>query len=173
MSNSGGDDYFKIDPEAHLIGDMEPINHFAGVKMWWKAIDAIARPLYFGTPPEALAGVEPHEFEKSADPENLLAAMDKYGVDVACLLPESMMDTTGYSSRWVSNGEMARVVETHPERFIYQPNLSPLLHRGVDNAISELEYWVNEKGARIFKFYPPEDTFINDSALWPFYARAE
>jgi len=88
-------------------------------------------------------------------------------------LPESMMDTTGYSSRWVTNGEMARVVERHPDRFLYQPNLSPILHRGLDAAIAELEYWAEEKGARIFKFYPPEDTFINDPALWPLYARAE
>ena len=33
------DDFFKIDPEAHLLGNMEPIEHFPGVQMWWKAID--------------------------------------------------------------------------------------------------------------------------------------
>ena len=35
-----------------------------------------------------------------------------------------------------------------------------------------MEYWV-EKGAKIFKYYSPEDTYINDPELWPFYKRAE
>ncbi|MBI5443137.1 MAG: amidohydrolase family protein [Deltaproteobacteria bacterium] len=167
------DDYFKIDPEAHLVGRMETLEHFPGVRMWWKAIDNIRRPLLLGMPAEALEGLAPDDLQKNDDPEALLAAMDRYGVDLACLLPESMMDTTGYSTRWVTNGDMALVVERHPDRFLYQPNLSPILHRGVKNAIWELEYWVKEKDARIFKFYPPEDTYINDPGLWPFYERAE
>lgn len=167
------DDYFKIDPEAHLIGDMELINHFPGVKMWWGATARIMRPLTLGVRPEAFEGMERWEMEKNADPANLLKAMDKYGVDVACLLPESMMDTTGYSGRWVTNGEMAKVVESNPQRFMYEPNVSPIKHRGVKNVIWELEYWVKEKGAKIFKFYPPEDTYINDSDLWPFYDKAQ
>jgi predicted TIM-barrel fold metal-dependent hydrolase len=117
--------------------------------------------------------MEPWEMEKSSDPETLLVAMDKYGVDIACLLPESMMDTTGYTSRWCTNGEMAKVVESNPDRFMYEPNLSPIKHKGVKNTIWELEYWVKEKGAKIFKFYPPEDTYINDEELWPFFAKAE
>jgi predicted TIM-barrel fold metal-dependent hydrolase len=63
-------------------------------------------------------------------------------------------------------------VEKHPDRFIIEPNLSPIKHRGVDNAIWEMEYWV-EHGAKIFKYYSPEDTYINDPELWPFYKRAE
>jgi hypothetical protein len=167
------DPYFKIDPECHLIGNMEPVNHFPGVKMWWKAIASISRPLMMGTPPEAMAGVEPWEATKSSDPAKLLAAMDKYGVDIACLLPEAMMDTTGYSSRWMTNGDMAKIVEANPNRFMLEPNLSPIKFRGVKNVIWELEYWVKEKGAKIFKFYPPEDTYINDPDLWPFYDKAQ
>ena len=175
MGSFGQDDYFKIDPEPHLLGNMEDISHFPGVQMWWKAIDNIKRPLLSGTPPDVLQdmGFEGWEMEKSSDPGNLLRAMDKYGVDIACLLPESMMDTTGYSSRWCSNGHMARIVESNPDRFMYQPNISPIKYKGVKNTIWELEYWVKEKGARIFKFYPPEDTYINDSDLWPFYKKAE
>lgn len=30
-----------------------------------------------------------------------------------------------------------------------------------------------EKGAKIFKFYLPEDMYINDPDLWPFYKKAE
>ena len=63
---------------------------------------------------------------------------------------------------------MAKVVESNPNRFLYQPNISPIKHKGVKNTIWELEYWVKEKGAKIFKFYPPEDTYINDPDLWPF-----
>ena len=167
------DDYFKLDPEAHMVGRMEPFNHFPGVRMWWKAIESTRRPLLLGTPPAALDSIPPADLQVNADPEALLAAMDRYGVDIACILPESMMDTTGYSSRWVTNGDMAAVVDKHPNRFLYEPNLSPIKFRGVKNAIWELEYWVKEKGARIFKFYPPEDTYINDPDLWPFYTKAE
>lgn len=174
MSNNvDKDSYFKIDPEPHLLGNMDQINHFPGVQMWWRAIESIHRPLLTGMPPESFAGMDEWEMAKSADPNSLLAAMDKYGVDIACLLPESMMDTTGYTSRWCTNGEMAAVVESHPDRFMYQPNISPVKHKGVQNTIWELEYWVKEKGAKIFKFYPPEDTYINDPELWPFYQKAQ
>ena len=167
------DKYFKIDPEMHLIGDMGLYNHFPGVQMWWHAIQNITRPLLLGMPQDLLAQVSPGDMQPNPDPEAVLATMDRYGVDLACVLPESMMDTTGFSSRWVSNGEMARVVEQHPDRLLYEPNLSPVKQRGVRHAIWELEYWVKEKDARIFKFYPPEDTYINDPDLWPFYKKAE
>ncbi len=170
------DDFFKIDPEAHLIGNISNYEYFPGVKMWWRSIDNISRPLVTGTNSNVLKkypSTEPWEVKKTADPENLLRAMDKYGVDIACLLPESMMDTTGFTNRWVSNGEMAKIVEMHPDRFIYQPNISPILFKGIKNSIFELEHWVKEKGAKIFKFYPPEDTYINDERLWPFYEKAQ
>ena len=173
------DDYFKIDPECHLIGDMEPYNHFPGVQMWWKAIDNISRPLLTGAPPHMVSqvieklGVEEREMSKNADPDNIIWAMDKYGMDIACLLPESMMDSTGYTSRWCSNGEMGKVVESNPDRFMYEPNLSPIKFKGVKNTIWELEYWVKEKGAKIFKYYPPEDTYMNDPDIWPFYEKAQ
>ena len=101
------DDYFKIDPEPHLIGDMSRANRFPGVKMWWRAIESIHRPLVSGLPAEAFEGVEDWEMSKTSDPRSIIRAMDKYGVDVACLLPESMMDATGYTSRWCPHGEMA------------------------------------------------------------------
>ncbi|MDI6795674.1 MAG: amidohydrolase family protein [Desulfatibacillaceae bacterium] len=167
------DDFFKIDPEAHLIGDMKAVNHFPGVQMWWRAIENISRPMVTGMPDSFLLSLEEWEMIKSADPQILLRCMDKHGVDIACLLPESMMDTTGYTSRWCTNGEMATVVESNPGRFMYQPNISPIKQRGVANAVWELTYWVKERGAKIFKFYPPEDTYINDPDLWPFYEKAQ
>jgi len=167
------DDYFKVDPEPHLLGDLAPIAHYPGVQMWWRAIDGCKRALMTGIPPRYLQQLDAKDTEKISDPEALLNAMDKYGVDIACLLPESMMDTTGLSERWCSNGAMARIVESHPDRFMYQPNISPIKHRGVKNAVWELEYWVKEKGAKIFKFYAPEDTYINDPEIWPFYEKAQ
>ncbi len=169
------DDYFKIDPEPHLLGDMTVINHFPGVQMWWKSIEGCKRALLSEIPPKVYQDLcfEEWEMQKTADPQDLLRAMDKYGVDIACLLPESMMDTTGYTSRWCTNGEMAKIVESNPDRFMYQPNVSPIKHKGVKNTIWEMEYWVKEKGAKIFKFFPPEDTYINDPDLWPFYKKAE
>jgi hypothetical protein len=68
---------------------------------------------------------------------------------------------------------MAKIVETNPERFMYQPNVSPIKHKGVQNTIKEMTYWVKEKGAKIFKFYPPEDTYMNDPEIWPFYEKAQ
>ena len=166
------DGFFKIDPECHIIGDMSTVEHFPGVQMWWRAIDGIMRPVMQGAPEEYMSMIEPWEMQKSTDPENIIRAMDKYGVDVACILPESMMDTTGYSSRWCTNSDAWKAVEAHPDRFIINPNLSPIKQRGVENAIWEMEYWVS-KGAKIFKYYSPEDTYINDPELWPFYKRAE
>ena len=173
MTTFAKDDFFKIDCEPHLIGNIDRVNHFPGVQMWWRAIENISRPLTSAMPPAAFEGVEEWEMLKTSDPDRLLQAMDKYGVDVACLLPESMMDTTGYTTRWCCNGEMAEIVESNPNRFMYQPNVSPIKHKGVKNTIWEMEYWVKEKGAKIFKFYPPEDTYINDPDIWPFYAKAE
>ena len=129
------DGFFKIDPECHIIGDMSTVEHFPGVQMWWRAIDGIMRPVMQGAPAEYMSMIEPWEMQKSTDPENIIRAMDKYGVDVACLLPESMMDTTGYSSRWCTNGDAWKAVQTHPDRFIINPNISPIKKRGVQNAI--------------------------------------
>jgi uncharacterized protein len=171
------DNYFKIDPECHLVGDMEHINYFPGVQMWWRAIDNIKRPLMTGAPWEMLApiaeGMEEREMLKDATAENIIWAMDRYGVDIACLLPESMMDSTNYTTRWVTNGQMAKIVETNPERFMLQPNVSPIKFKGVQNTIKEMTYWVKERGAKIFKFYPPEDTYMNDPEIWPFYEKAQ
>ena len=167
------DDFFKIDPEAHLMGDKGPLKHYPGVQMWWKAAEGITRSLTTGMPPHIMAELEPHETINSHDPAALLASMDKYGVDIACLLPESMMDTTGYTTRWCTNEQMAQVADKHPDRFLYQPNLSPIKHKGVKNTLWELNFWVQERGAKIFKYYAPEDTYINDPELWPVYERAE
>lgn len=99
--------------------------------------------------------------------------MDRYGVDMACILPEAMAETTGYSTKWSTNGQLLLAAAKYPDRFIVQPNLGPMIHRGMKNVLWELDYLAQERGCKIFKFYPPEDTYINDERLWPFYKRCE
>jgi hypothetical protein len=82
-----------------------------------------------------------------------------------------MMDTTGYSTKWSTNGYLLAACERHPDRFIVQPNVGPFIKRGMENALWELDYLAKEKNCKLFKFYPPEDTYINDERLWPFYQR--
>lgn len=163
------DDYFKIDVEAHLVGDLRHIEYFPGVQAWWRGTAGVARPLMsmVREPPPIL----PDEIEKRVAPEDLLSFMDRYGVDMACILPESMMDTTGYATRWVTNGEAAEQCEKHPDRWIFCANVGPIIRRGVKNAIWEMEYLVKNKNCKAIKFYPPEDTYINDPQLWPFYEK--
>jgi predicted TIM-barrel fold metal-dependent hydrolase len=138
------------------------------VYRWWRSIDGII--VRVQEAPANYMKARAVGNEESTDPENIL----RYGQiqrGYPLLLPESMMDTTGYTSRWSTNGDTWKAVQTHPNRFIIEPNLSPIKQRGVKNAIWEMEYWA-EQGAKIFKYYSPEDTFINDPDLWPFYKRA-
>ena len=67
-SDSHRDDFFKIDPEPHLVGDSEPFEYFPGVKLWWHSIGAITRPMMQGMPKSFMETLEPHELKKNADP---------------------------------------------------------------------------------------------------------
>ncbi len=159
------DSYFKIDVEAHLIGDISDIDYFPGVQ---KLMSATGRMRHWLGTPKLPAEQLP---KQPTEEENLLYFMDHYGVDMACVLPESFMDSTGYATRWSTNGYIARVCEKYPERFIFQANVGPMIRRGIENAIWEAEYLVKERNCRILKFFPPGDTFINDPELWPFYKK--
>lgn len=163
------DDYFKVDVEMHIVGDMKPIEYFPGVQAWWKGIAGVTRPLMTGLKPEHFPTVE--EITKRPEPEAIIEWMDAYGVDVACVIPESMMDTTGYATRWVTNGHAAEVCERHPGRLILTPNVGPIKIRGAKNALWELEYLVKERNARMVKVYPPEDLPLNDPQMYPLYEK--
>jgi hypothetical protein len=163
------DDYFKVDVEMHIVGDMKPIEYFPGVQAWWKGIAGVTRPLMTNLKPEHFPTAE--EITKNPDPEAIIDWMDAYGVDVACVIPESMMDTTGYATRWVTNGFAAEVCARHPGRLILTPNVGPIKIRGVKNALWELEYLVRECDARMVKVYPPEDLPLNDPQMYPLYEK--
>jgi predicted TIM-barrel fold metal-dependent hydrolase len=163
------DAFFKVDVEMHIVGDMAPIEYYPGVKAWWQGIAGITRHFMMGLKPEYFPTVE--EITKRTEPEAIIEWMDAYGVDVSCVIPESMMDTTGYATRWVTNGEAAAVCERWPDRLILTPNVGPVKVRGIKNVLWELEYLVKERNARMVKVYPPEDVPINDPSMYPFYEK--
>jgi uncharacterized protein len=173
------DNYFKIDVECHLSGDIKKyIDYFPGYKMWWQGTSMTAAA--FGAAPKKPSAEAPaaHAAPKAEGPEipereKLIGYMDRFGVDMACLLPESMMDTTGFATRWSTNGELAAACEKYPDRLILQANVGPFIHRGMKNVLWEVDYLVKERNCKLFKFYPPEDTYINDERIWPFYKRCE
>ena len=164
------DDYFKIDVEAHLSGDKTYINYFPGVQQWWKGVDGTRRAFGAGAK-RKVSEVREKELEKAPEEDKLIDYMDKFGVDLACVLPESMMDTTGYTTKWSTNGYIAAACEKYPDRFIFQCNVGPLLKRGMKHVLWELEYLVKERNCKLAKFYPPEDTYINNRKIWPFYEK--
>ena len=88
------DDYFKIDVECHLSGDIKKyIEYFPGYKMWWQGTGMTAAA--FGAVPKKTAGEVPKAHAaapKAEGPEvperdKLIGYMDRFGVDMACLLP--------------------------------------------------------------------------------------
>lgn len=160
-----GDDYFKLDVEAHLAGKREIVSYYPGVQMWNRAAEGVLRALFFPLK-------VPAEFMKpKPTAEDLIGFMDKYRVDLACIVPESMMDTTGYATPWITNAEAAIICEKYPKRFIFCPNLGPIKVRGIENVLWELEYLVKERNAKAIKLYPPEDTYMNDPEIYPFYKK--
>ena len=164
------DDFFKVDIEMHIVGDMTPIEYFPGVQAWWRGIAGVTRQFLLGLKPEDMPTAE--EITKRAEPEAVIEWMDMYGVDVACIIPESMMDTTGNAARWVTNGAAAAVCERWPDRLVLTPNVGPVRLRGMKNVLWELEYLVKERNARMVKVYPPEDLPLNDPEMYPLYEKA-
>jgi len=173
------DDFFKIDVECHIATPLGDTNYFPRIQAYKEGVSGMRRAMWGapGGPVWRQYGGKPSKFwetwgeEGLPTPEELIAAMDKIGVDMACLLPESFMEAFGYSTRWSTNGQVARYCEKYPERFIFQPNVGPIKKRGMKEVLWELEYLIKERNAKLVKFYPPEDTFINDPELWPFYEK--
>ncbi len=164
------DNFFKVDVEMHIVGDMTSIEYYPGVKAWWQGLAGVTRSFMTGLKPEHFPSAE--EITKRDEPEAIIEWMDTYGVDVACVIPESMMDTTGYATRWVTNGQAAEVCERHPDRLLLTPNVGPVKIRGMKNVLWELEYLVKERNARMVKVYPPEDLPLNDPEMYPLYEKA-
>src|SRR4030042_6789739 len=120
-------DYFKIDVECHLSGEANKkyFNYFPEYRKWvWgtaetaRAFNAV--PHHSGKNWKELP-VTKGEKSELPEEDRLIVYLDRYGVDMACVLPESMMETTGYSTKWSPNGNLLAAAEKHPERFMVTP----------------------------------------------------
>ena len=103
----------------------------------------------------------------------LIQRMDEVGVDMACILPESMLPMSFGSRMESTNGWVAKEIEKYPDRLIGICNVGPMIWRGVKNAVWELEYLVKERNFKAVKFYPVDDTYINNRELWPYYEKIQ
>jgi len=173
------DDYFKIDVECHISAEVNKkyFNYFPEYKKWVWGTAETARA-FNATPHHVTrdwkeAPVTKAEKSDVPEEDRLVQYMDRYGIDMACILPESMMDTTGFTTKWSTNGHLLAAAEKYPDRLIVQPNVGPFVRREMKDILWELDYLVQERGCKLFKFYPPEDTYINDKRIWPFYKRCE
>lgn len=164
------DDYFKIDVEAHIWPDVSDVKYFPGFQWEKPAFQGVTRILGISKEWEAKGEAGEVEFPPSNDPETLIERMDKYGVDMACILPESGWGKT-HIRPLTTNGYIMAACEKFPDRFIFTANVGPITVRGIEHAIWELEYLVKERNCKMVKMYHPEDTYINDKQLWPFYRK--
>ncbi len=160
-------DYFVALSECHFMneGSLAEMAYYPGFERWWQSIDGVMRA-WAG---RDLAGGGDMPAPRAAE---LIKYMDEAGVDVAFGLRESMMDVAAYSTCMSTNAFILQEIEPYPERMYLECNCGPILRRGVENAIWELEFMVKEHDARLCKVYAPEDGPLNDRRLWPFYEKA-
>jgi predicted TIM-barrel fold metal-dependent hydrolase len=155
--------------ECHFInpGAILEMVYFPGFERWWGSVDGVLR---------AWAGrsLASEMGERHGPPFApwLIECMDQAGVDVAFALREPMMDVSGHAGCLSSNGFILQEIEPFPDRLYLECNVGPILRRGVDHAIWELDYLVKERNARLCKVYAPEDGPLNDRGMWPFYEKA-
>lgn len=91
------------------------------------------------------------------DPETMLRAMDRVGIDRSCVFDIFHPDGTR------GNDRTARFVAQHPERFIGFAYVSPLM---ADRVVPELERAVDDLGFRAIKLYPPYTPYPLDDPIW-------
>jgi hypothetical protein len=144
---------------------MEEMSYYPNFERWWRSVDGVMR----AWADRALdGGGDMPEPRASA----LIKYMDEAGVDVTFALRESMMDISGYTTCMSTNAFMLKEIEPYPERMYLEANVGPILRRGVEHAIWELDFLVKERNAKLCKVYAPEDGPLNDKRLWPFYEKA-
>jgi len=159
-------DYFIMAAECHMYPDLSHISYYPGVKNWFESVTGTGLP--------KLVEVDVESIPNAPMADQLIADMNKYGIDVCTCLRESMMDTTGFATCMSTNGQIMAEVEKYPDRLVFEANVGPILRRGVKHAIWELEYLVKEKNLKLCKIYQPEDRGpLNDPEMWPFYEKAQ
>ncbi len=160
-------DHFVLLSECHLMNEqsMAEMSYYPEFTRWWQSVDGVMR----AWADRSLAGGGEMPPPRA---EALVKHMDIAGVDACFALRESMMDIAGYSTCMSTNAFILDEIEPYPERLYFECNVGPILRRGVDTAIWELEYLVKERNARLCKVYAPEDGPLNDPEMWPFYEKA-
>jgi len=159
-------DHFVALSECHFMNPvtMAEITYYPNCQRWWASVDGVMRA-WSG---RDLTGEWPHPIA-----EELIKYMDEAGVDVCFCLREGMMDISGQTVAMSTNQFMLNQIEPYPERMYLEAMVGPILRRGMDNALWELEYLVNEGHAKLCKVYQPEDlAALDDKRMWPFYEKA-
>lgn len=104
-------------------------------------------------------------FSWNDDPAAILRAMDRTGIDVACLF--NIFHPDGVTG----NDITARFVAAHPDRFVGFAYVSPTLPEGM---VAELTRAIDELGLVAIKLYPPYAKWDLNEEIWhPIYAFAD
>ena len=159
-------DHFVALTECHFLnpGTMAEIAYYPNCQRWWGSVDGVMRA-WSG---RDLSGEWPHPIA-----EELIKHMDEAAVDVCFCLREGMMDVSGQTVALSTNQFMINQIAPYPERMYHEAMVGPILRRGVEHAVWELEYLAKEGHARLCKVYQPEDLGpLDDKRMWPFYEKA-
>ena len=164
------DEHFKLDCETHLYGDISHLQYFKWLQQGSRGAAGAVRAMGM-LAPEVLEVLPPLQgWPPSSPPEVLIELMDKYGIDMACVMREDVSMASGYSAPYSTNGQMLEICAKYPDRFVFVANLSPMLRRGMENALWELEYLVKERNCKVVKLIGELCRF-DDRQLWPFYEK--
>lgn len=172
---------FIFDCECHLLPSMDDITYFPYSKMNMQALrygfSRSMPPSLYGLKEvksaEEVIGTMTKALARGHGAEALIQLMDENGVQMACVLPESFLPMSYGARMGSTNGWIAKEIAKYPERLVGVCNVGPLIWRGVKHAIWELEYLVKEMNFKAVKFYPVDDTPINNRELWPYYEKIQ
>ena len=159
-------DHFVALSECHFMNPvtMAEITYYPNTQRWWASVDGVMRA-WSG---RDLSGEWPHPVA-----EELIKYMDEAGVDVCFCLREGMMDISGHTVSFSTNQFMINQIAPYPDRMYLECMVGPILRRGMEHALWELEYLVKERNAKLCKVYQPEDLApLDDKRMWPFYEKA-
>ena len=85
----------------------------------------------------------------------------------------AILEAKGGTISMSTNQFMISQIAPYPGRMYLEAMVGPILRRGVEHAIWELEHLVTEHDARLCKVYQPEDSGpLDDKRMWPFYEKA-
>lgn len=161
-------EYFIIDCETHPVPMTEVstnVSYFRDAARARYSFDGCKRPIMRDEDIKISLPMD--------QPDMILRGMDESDVDMSVVIPERFLFASGGYHPWVSNGWMLKAVKKAPDRLIMSPNFGPVMKREMKDVLWEMEHLTKNKGVKIFKWYCPEETYINDKRLWPFYDKAQ